>query len=190
VYVRAINHSSEYRHKVWFDSICMESRPDLPTATPLVTTTPTPAPTNTPRPTNPPAIAAPATAVPTQTPTEVPTATETRTITNTPTPSPTPTDTPKPRRAIPTAGPGRTDSGDNGLPSAVLLGSVGMIGFSLVGILAFGAFIVWRILVHHPVPAFAQPFSSSPQIYDEMEQFEEAIEPRISPDEQMPHDMF
>ncbi len=190
VYVRAINHSSEYVHKVWFDSICMEPRPDLPTATPLVTATPTPAPTDTPRPTNPPAPAAPATRVPTQTPTEVPTATDTPTITNTPTPSPTPTETPKPRRAIPTAGPGGTDTAGTPLPSALLLGSVGMIGFSLIGILGLGAFFAWRLFRHQPMPAYANPMSSLSPTYDEMEQFDEAIDPRISPDEQLPSDVF
>lgn len=189
VYVRAINHSSEYKHKVWFDSICMETRPDLPTATPLVTATPTAAPTDTPRPTNPPARAVPATRVPTQTATDVPTATDTPTITNTPTPSLTPTDTPKPRRAIPTVGPGVADPGGTVPPSALLVGSVGMIGLSLIGILALGAVFVWRLVRRPTIPSYARPISSI-QAFDEMQQFDEAIDPRVPPDEQLPGDVF
>jgi hypothetical protein len=190
VYVRAINHSSQNLNKVWFDSICMEARPDLPTATPLASATTTPAPTDTPLPTRPPVVVVPATRAPTATETPVPTATDTPTITTTPTPSLTPSETPKPRRAIPAASPVTTSGRPDVLPVALFFGSLGIVLLSLIGILGLVAFIVWEIARHRARAKRPQPSFSFPQFYDEMEEFNEAIEPRLPPDEQLPGDIF
>jgi hypothetical protein len=166
VFVRAYDTSAAPSDKVFLDVMCLLPRTDMPTATPAVTATNTPAPTNPPRA---PIVVQKAepirpTSVPTNTPTPPPTPTETPTITNTPLPTLTPTETPKPRRPIPIGAPttslaatmdiggattnvgGATASGDGNLLSvAVLVGSLGIIGFSLIGILALIAFLFWRI---------------------------------------------
>lgn len=190
VFVRAINHSSQYRNKVWFDSICMEPRTDLPTATPAATITPTEAPTNTPRPTRVPATSAPATGIPTDEPTEVPTATSTPTLTNTPTITPTPTETPKPRRVIPIPSPDASGPGGNVLPTAIIVGSIGVLSFSGLGIVVLIGFLLWQFVRHRASRGLKpQPYPYTPT-YDEMDQFNEAIEPRLPPDEQLPGDIF
>ncbi|MGE5141188.1 MAG: hypothetical protein ACM3JD_17095 [Rudaea sp.] len=177
IYLRATNHSSEYRNKVWLDSICMERMPDLPTATPLASLTPTPAPTNTPvvAPAQPMAAAAPAMPVATRvppTPTELPTdtpvpPTSTPTVTNTPTATATPTETLKPRHAIPlTSGSTGSDSGEpastsrgEGVTSmAILFGSVGLVGVSLLGLAGLGGFFIIRYLSRNAGPRQASDF--------------------------------
>jgi hypothetical protein len=190
VYVRAINHSNQYLNKVWFDAICMEARPDLPTATPLASATATLAPTDTPRPTRPPVVVIPATSMPTDTETVAPTDTDTPTITNTPTPSTTPSETPKPRRSIPAASPPATSGRTDALPIALFFGSLGIVLLSLIGIFGLVAFVVWQMSKHRARGKRRLPPFAFPQVYDEMEEFNEAIEPRIPPDEQLPGDIF
>jgi hypothetical protein len=190
VYIRAINHSSQYRHKAWFQTICMEPRPDLPTATPLASATATQGPTDTPRPTRPPVVVVPDTSVPTETSTPVPSPSDTPTTTNTPTPSLTPTETPKPRRAIPPGSPASTDSRTDALPIALFVGSIGIAMVSMIGIVGLLAFLLWHISRRRAKRVFSgSPYSFSSG-YDEMEQFNEAIEPRLPPDEQLPSDIF
>lgn len=90
-------------NRVWLDAVCMEARPEMPTATPLP---PTVTPTAPPRPTQ--------TRIPptlrqaqgeTKTPAFTRTPTATPTATNTPTPIPTATATSLPRRARPVVTP-------------------------------------------------------------------------------------
>ncbi len=170
VFARAFDKSSSASDKAWFDVMCMVPRGDLPTATPAATATPSPAPTNTPRVVAQAANAAPVvTRVPTKTPkptnTATPLPTNTPTVTNTPTQTAIPTDTPRPRRAIPLAGAAVDSHGDSSSDSAattnqanmdstgtvVLVGSVGLIGLSAIGILVLGAFFLIR-LVRRPSP--------------------------------------
>lgn len=190
VFIRAINHSGQFRHKAWFQTICMEARTDMATATPLATATATAAPTDTPRPTRPPATAVPETEVPTVTESPVPTITLTPTITNSPLPSLTPTETPRPRRPIPAAGPTTMEKGPEVLPLALFIGSVGFVLLSLTGIVGLVGFIVLQMSKHRARP-FPRPASySMPQYYDEMDEFNDAIDPRLPPDDQIPSDIY
>lgn len=191
VFVRAINHSSQFRHKAWFQTICMEPRSDLPTATPLATASSTAAPTDTPRPTRLPATAVPATDVPTDVPTDLPTGTSPPTSTNTPTITLTPSDTPRPRRAFPQPSPGAgSTDGPNGLPTALVVGSIGVVSFGGLGVLGLIAFIIWQVTRHRSNLGRGRPRYAYPYAYDEMDQFNEAIDPRLPPDEQLPGDIF
>jgi hypothetical protein len=96
VYMRAIAKSSGGENRVWFNAVCMESRPELGAADPLPPT-PTTAPSVVPtavRPTAAPATRPPATRVaqaqPTNTAEVVIRAPDTPTVTNTPKPTNTP----------------------------------------------------------------------------------------------------
>ncbi|MGE5139032.1 MAG: hypothetical protein ACM3JD_06215, partial [Rudaea sp.] len=131
-----------------------------PSATSTATASPTLAPTQTPlvvpqlAPVRPSATRVPPT--PTFPPTLAPT--NTPTITNTPTETRVPTDTPRPRRAIPMTGgsvdssAGWTDASGGSAPRSfdsgmiVLIGSVGLIGVSGLGLISLGAFIALRVL--------------------------------------------
>ncbi len=181
VYVRAYDTSVGASDKVFLDVICLIPHPEMATATPLATATNTPAPTNTPRPTRVPVVA---TTAPKREPTKpAPVPTDTPTITNTPEPSPTPTETPKPRRAIPNAqatmdvDAATAEGGPNLFSAAVLIGSVGLIGFSLLGIFGFVAFLVWRL--RRPA-----------RRYVPLDDYYSVTEPRLSSDEGVPGDMY
>jgi hypothetical protein len=202
VFARAYNNNPGARDKVWFDVLCVLPRGDLPTATPAATNTPTDTPTPTvtetviiaPAAAQPTRI--PATRVPTSTPTEVPTNTPPPTATEIPTQTREPTATAKPRARIPTVASDATDvnaSSVNGgalFSIAVLAGSFGVIGVSLFGIMMLGAFIVWRNYTHHAHPAYAAPLASRALEFDEMKQFDEAVDPRAAPDDQFPEDIY
>lgn len=161
VFARAYNRGTAASDKAWFDVMCLLPRGDIPVETILPSPTATPPVTNTPVP--PPTSEIP----PTRRPTDVP-PTETP-IPPTPLPAQaftsTParvsearaTQTPLARAVIPNiAGGTNNDSGDNsgggsggvgGLSLAVVLGGVGIIGASLLGILLIGGFAVWRLLM-------------------------------------------
>jgi hypothetical protein len=190
VYVRAFDRSASASDKVFLDVICMIPRADIPTATPAASATATPSPTDTPRPTRPLATAAVPTRVPSSTATFVPAATNTPTITQTPMPSRTPTETPKPHRPIPAASPAATNGRPDVLPLALFFGSVGIVLLSMVGIFGLSAFIVWQFSKRRRVPIRPRPAVTYPPFYDEMDEFNEAIEPRLPPDEQLPGDIF
>lgn len=167
VYARVFNRGTSASDKVWFDVMCVLPRGDLPTVTPNATATP--APTDAPvaqpaAPAQPQPTRAPPTRVPTKTPLP-PTRTFTPrpTETNTPKPTRAPTDTPAPRAIIPQVslasndGVGGASASDpssagasaagNSLSLAVVLGSIGIIGISALGIVLVGAFVVWRLFV-------------------------------------------
>lgn len=190
VFIRVHDTSAAPSDKVFLDVMCLLPRTDLPTATPLATPTLAATPTETARPTRIPATAAPATDVPTETETLVPTETETPTITLTPTPVATATETPKPRRAIPIAN--ATDSGQqsNTLPLALFFGSLGIVGISLFGILGLVGFILFLGVRRRSRRVYQMPPFSYPPTFDEMNEFNEAIDPRLPPDEQLPGDIF
>lgn len=182
VYARVFNRGSSASDKVWFDVMCVLPRGDLPTVTPLAS--PTPVSTDTPVP-PPTSTRVPATRVPTKTP--VPpsdTPTPEPTSTNTPRPTRAPTNTPAPRAQIPQvalspndgvggsgSSNGSTTSGGGGsnspLSLAVVLGSIGIIGVSALGLLLVGGFVVWRLF---------------------MRQMDDALDPTFVPDEHFPYD--
>lgn len=81
IFLRAMaRDGSSGENRVWIDAICMEARPDMPTATPPAPTATSVPPTGTPRPTLKPTVK-PNTPLPTltKTPTKAPTATATAT---------------------------------------------------------------------------------------------------------------
>ncbi len=132
IFLRAIaRDGSGGENRVWFDAVCMESLPDMATATPPPPTATTIPPTGTVRPS--------ATRVPaTRTPANTPTATV---VPNTPTPKPSSTIAPTPRVARPDV---PTSSGTPfDLSTATLagLGIVLMLGsvlFFALGVLSWG----------------------------------------------------
>lgn len=159
VFLRVYNLSSSASDKVFFDVMCMVPRGDIP----VESISPTVTPTLTPAPTQPPAVAAPAEVEPTDIPpTRVPptatpvpaTLSPARVLTVTPAQvalkqSPA---TPQPRRIIPQVeaakeGGDAGSGGGNTLSLAVVLGSVGIIALSVLGILLIGGFAVWRIFM-------------------------------------------
>lgn len=170
VFVRVYNLSSSASDKVFFDVMCMVPRGDIPVEAIQPSPTPTlpptqPPPTDaeppTPRPTRvpPTATPVPATPVPAQVLTETPVSVAQRRATS----------TPEPRPAIPNIA-NTTDSGGDsgsggggGLSVAFILGSIGIIGISLLGILLIGGFAVWRIF---------------------MRQVDDALDPTYYPDDQ------
>jgi hypothetical protein len=171
VFVRVYNLSSSASDKVFFDVMCLLPRGDIPVeaiepsptptepATPLPPTRsepPTPRPTRVP----PTPTTIPATAVPTV-PAQSFTETPVRVAEHGATP------TPEPRPLIPNIG-GTTDasgraSGASPFSLAVILGSIGIIGISLLGIVLIGGFAVWRIF---------------------MRQVDDALDPNYFPDDQ------
>jgi hypothetical protein len=191
VFIRAFDRSAAASDKVFLDVICMVPRPDLPTATPAATATATPAPTDTPRPTRLPSTAVPATKVPTPTETSVPTLAYTPTNTNTPKPSSTPTETPKPHRPIPAASPAAASGPLNAIPVALFFGSVGVVLMSAAGIFGLIGFILLHLSRQRNLRIRGGPALTYPQFYgDEMDEFNQAVEPGLPPDEQLPGDIF
>jgi hypothetical protein len=169
VFVRVYNLSTSASDKVFFDVMCLLPRGDIPVETiqpsPTATSPATePPPTNaeppTPRPTRvpPTATPVPATPVPAQFLTATPVTLAQRPATA----------TPQPRLFVPDVA-GASDSGSNagggvnGISLAVILGSVGIIGVSLLGILLIGGFAVWRLF---------------------MRQVDDALDPTYHPDDQ------
>ncbi len=159
VFVRVYNLSTSASDKVFFDVMCLIPRGDIPVENLAPTPTVTPIATDVP-PTRVPPTRVPATAVP-PTPTPIP-----------PTPIPAfaytatpeqvaqtgPSATPERRAAIPNIDSGSnaersssvaslndSSSGSNAISLAVILGSVGIIGISLLGIIIVGGFVVWRL---------------------------------------------
>ncbi len=175
VYARVFNRNPAAADKIWFDVICVLPRGDIPVEAvqPSVTPTspatavpPTSADPPTPRPTRvpPTATRVPATDVPTV-PAQAFTATPPKVAQRRATP------TPEPRSFIPQGGNTNNSSNDasgggNGLSLAVILGSVGIIGISLLGIVLIGGFAIWRIF---------------------MRQVDDALDPTYSPDDQSPY---
>ncbi len=139
IFLRAMaRDGSSGENRVWFDAVCMEARPEMPTATPAApTATPVPAvpPTPTPRPT---ATRAPATRVAQapDTPTPAPTATPVP-PTLTPTETEPPTATPRYARPLPTEAPS--------VPIELGVGAVVGVGGMLVmgAMLFFGIGLIW-----------------------------------------------
>ncbi|MBI5300595.1 MAG: hypothetical protein HY868_00545 [Chloroflexi bacterium] len=138
IFLRAMaREGGNGENRVWFDAVCMEARPDMPTATPLAPTATTIPPTATVRPTNtrPPATRvaqAPATEAP-------PTVAPTSTPAPTPTETPPPTATPRFARPAPIAAP--TPGMDLGVGAVI-----GIAGVLLAGALVFFGlgFVWWR----------------------------------------------
>src|SRR5581483_417038 len=152
VFLRVWNRGSAPSDKVFFDVMCMRPRGDIPveavapTATPTLSITLAP-PTDVP-PTRVPATRVPPTATPIP-PTPVPA----RVFTTTPesVAQKGSAATPEPRPLIPQIG-GTSSSdtnsgGGNVFSFAVIAGSLGIIGLSLLGILLVGGFAVWRIFM-------------------------------------------
>lgn len=158
VFVRAFNRNPSASDKVWFDVMCLLPREDIP---------PVAVPTTTPPPTEPPpAVAASAQQPPTRAPVVRPTRTPTprptdtpepaRVMTATPKPEPrrSPTASPEPRPFIPLADPnvdgsnsGGGTSGASILSLVVILGSLGFVLLSALGIVLILAFAFWRLFV-------------------------------------------
>ncbi len=172
VFVRVYNLSTSASDKVFYDVMCLLPRNDIPVETvqPSVTPTllatavpPTSADPPTPRPTRvPPTLTTiPATEIPTV-PAQAWTATPAEVSQRRATP------TPERRSKIPQGGStndsnsGGSDSG-NGVSLALILGSVGIIGVSLLGIVLIGGFAIWRIF---------------------MRQVDDALDPAYYPDDQ------
>jgi len=172
VFARVYNLSTSASDKVFFDVMCLVPRGDIPIATiqPSVTSTlpatpipPTDANSPTPRPTRVPPTATriPATLEPAQVFTATPDSVASLRATA----------TPERRAAIPTLDNGNSvnssnDSGNSsggGLSLAVIVGSIGIIGVSLLGILLIGGFAVWRIF---------------------MRQMDDALDPAYDPNDQ------
>jgi hypothetical protein len=160
VFLRVYNLSTSASDKVFFDVMCLLPRGDIPVENLAPTPTTTPIATEVP-PTRVPPTRVPATAVP-PTATPVP-----------PTPEPAfaytatpqqvavaePDATRERRGNIPTlddngnisrtssnpSGSTNNSPGPNAMSLAVILGSVGIIGISLLGILLVGGFVIWRL---------------------------------------------
>jgi hypothetical protein len=137
LFVRAIDHNTTGRSKVWFDVICLEpdfSRPTEIPPSPTITLTPTREPTDTRVPkTN--------TPLPTDTPANTATPTPTNTPANTPTTTATPTFSPTPRKAIPIPTPATSQPTDSTILGA--LGPFGVIALIGGGILLVAALVFW-----------------------------------------------
>lgn len=140
VFLRAMaRDGSNGENRVWLDAVCMEARPDMPTATPLApTVTPVP-PTATPRPTQARAATkAPTTPTATRTPSGPPpteTATPTSTATSTPVGTSTPIPTPRYARPMPTPAPELPIQLSSGLLAGVGMSSIlGSFLFFALGI--------------------------------------------------------
>ena len=175
VFVRVYNLSTSASDKVFYDVMCLLPRGDIPVEPVQPSVTPTP-----------PATAVPPTSAdpPTPRPTRVPPTVTRIPATDLPTVpaqafTATPpkvaqrraTATPEPRSSIPRGGNTSDSSGDgssagNGLSLAVILGSVGIIGISLLGIVLIGGFAIWRIF---------------------MRQVDDALDPTYYPDDQSPY---
>ncbi len=172
VFVRVYNLSTSASDKVFFDVMCLLPRGDIPVEAIEPSPTPTSPATDVP-PTHVPPTRVPATRVP---PTETP-------IPPTPLPAQVLTATPqklsqRPATATPQARPiiphiaGSGDSSASdaangaGLSLAVILGAIGIVGISLLGMVLIGGFVVWRI------------FSR---------QVDDALDPAYYPDDQQPY---
>lgn len=169
LFLRVKNNGSAPSDKVFFDVMCLLPRGDIPVEVLEPTPTPSPLPTEAPvavaaaiQPTRRPPTAVPPTATPTEVP---PTLKPAQVFTATPeqvarlAASP----TPEKRAAIPQLGSGNSASrssnsselaagnpgGDGGsvFSFAVIAGSIGVIGISLLGILLIGGFVIWRLFV-------------------------------------------
>lgn len=158
VFVRVYNLSSSASDKVFFDVMCLLPRGDIPAVQIQPTATPTPQATSVPpTPEIPPTDVPPTRVPPTPTPAP-PTATLEPAQVLTATPQSIaqkrPTGTPPPRAVIPTIvssndggqGGGSSSAGGGNLFSmAAILGAVGIIGISLLGIVVIAGFAAWRI---------------------------------------------
>jgi hypothetical protein len=159
VFVRVYNLSSSASDKVFFDVMCLLPRGDIPAVQIEPSATPTPPDTPVPPTAEIPPTRVPPTRVPPTATPEPPTLTlepaQVLTITPQSVAQRGPTATPLPRPVIPTIV-GPDDSGASGSSSAsnggtnvfslaAILGAVGIIGISLLGIMILIGFAVWRI---------------------------------------------
>lgn len=171
VFARVFNRGTAPSNKIFFDVLCLLPRGDIPveniapspTATsPATEPPPTSAETNTPRPTR-----VPPTDAATPTPPATPLPAQVFTTTPLSVASARATTPPQLHPNIPGFG-GADDSnsggsGGNTIPLAAIIGAIGIIGISLLGIILIGGFAVWRIFFR---------------------QVEDALDPNYYPDDQ------
>jgi len=177
VFARAYNRGTAPSDKAWFDVMCLLPRGDIPTiqiepsVTPTLPATAVPPtaeipPTNVP-PTRVPPTPTLAPPTPTLEPAQILTATPESVAQKRP------TGTPPPKRVIPTivaSNDGGQDGasnagGGNLFPLAAIFGAVGIIAFSLLGIVAVGGFALWRIFTRRGGSAFEPQEASDDQNY-------------------------
>jgi hypothetical protein len=89
---------------------------------------------------------------------------------------------------MPTGG-GTTEESAGFLPLALLLSSLGVIGFTLFGMFCLAAFLVWRIFLNRPAPSFAPPPPRFPR-YEGTPPRGDATKPRLPPEDQLPGGIY